>query len=194
MLLEVQSRVQSPDQSLNAPGTRFQGAGVAVCAPPRGFRSAEGVRHAWLSGGGPFGRTPSLRGKSAAQKAGIRYERKVQKELAHELGEAFQSSVWFKYDDASGPHWCQVDGLWQRGGKEVVIFEIKSRFTSDGWFQLRRLYEPVVRKALYPSALRHVLICRSFDPVAAFPEDFILIESLRSPLESGVVSVLPWRL
>lgn len=195
MLLETPSRTQATDHRLKLSVTRFQGAGADRCAPPRGFRSAEGVRRAWLSGGGPFGRTPSLRGKSAAQKAGIRYERKVNKELSLELGAGFDSSVWFRYNDASGERWCQVDGLWwANDGETAVIFEVKSRFTSDGWYQLRLLYEPVVRAALQPKRIQHVLICKSFDPAMPFPEDFNLIPSVRSPLEPGVVSVLPWRL
>lgn len=192
MLLTSAMRVLPTDHRKDGDLVRFQGAGEARCAPPRGFRSAEGVRSAWPLGDGPFGRTPSLKGKTAAQKLGIRYERKVLRALQAEWGEAFLASPWFKYEDASGLHWCQPDGVLKRE-KSATIFEVKARFSSDGWYQLRKLYAPVVKKAFLLERVNFVLVCRSFDPSTPFPEDFELISSPTHPLVSEV-SVLAWRL
>lgn len=186
MLLDT-SRSVAPEHT----SSRYQGAGTTVCAPPSRFRGAEGVRHAWPSGVGPFGRAPSLRGKSAAQKIGIRYERKVLTALAAEYGSTFLPNFWFQFQTGDARRWCQLDGI-VREGDSVLLFEVKARFTSDAWWQLRRLYEPVVRKAWYPQRIRHVVVCKSFDPSTPFPEEYELISSL-SGIQDGVINVLPWR-
>jgi hypothetical protein len=88
------------------------------------------------------------------------------------------------------------------------LFEVKARFTSDAWWQLRKLYEPVVRAAFSPKTLLSVIICRSFDPSVAFPEPYELVDKDPAPFFKWAVSrearrftgagaslyVLPWRL
>lgn len=161
------------------------------CAPPRRFRSAEGVLRAWPSGAGPFSSTPSLRGKSAAQKAGIRYERKIISELISEYPDGLRPGQWFRFEDASGLRWCQVDAL-RVEPQRAIVFEVKSRFSSDAWWQLRKLYEPVVRLA-FKVPVVPVVICRNFDPWAQFPEAYSVIHKLSS-IQPDVLNVLPWRL
>jgi len=165
---------------------------IASCAPPRRFRSAEGVTRAQAEMSGPFV-APSLRGRSAAQKAGIRYERKVVAELSAEFGKEFSPSLWFKFDDrhATG-RWCQVDGL-RKTEISLTIFEVKSRFISDAGYQLRHLYLPVVRCAFPNLPIHLVVICKSFDPWTAFPEAYSLIPSLNES-KPDLISVFPWRL
>jgi len=180
------------DAAESALGGRMEAVRPALCVPPRGFRSAEGVRRAWPEQSGPFGRTPSLRGKSAAQKIGLRYERKVLAELAQEYPVGLLPSQWFKWEDSSGLHWCQCDAL-HVALDVLTVFEVKARFTSDAWYQLRQLYEPVVRRAYYMTPARCVVVCRSFDPWTAFPERYNIITAL-SQIETGVLNVLPWRL
>lgn len=137
-------------------------------APPLGFRAAEGVRSAWLVGEGPFGRTPR-RGDTPARRQGLRYEKEVLAHLSDRLGVGFRPSPWFKFTTGEGLRYCQPDGLFTH--KEgVVIFECKYTFTSDAWWQLRKLYEPVVCAALKCNRVDHVVICRKFDPATVFPE------------------------
>jgi hypothetical protein len=128
------------------------------------------VRSAWSTSGGPFGRTPSRLKGSAAQRAGIRYERKALTFLAKEFGDDFTPSQWFQYIVNGKPRWCQVDGIVRRNNLTVIV-EVKVRFTSDAWWQLRKLYEPVVRAALRPSRLALAIVCKSFDPAVPFPEE-----------------------
>ena len=164
------------------------------CASPSWFRAAEGVRSAWPCGESPFGRTPS-RGGSAAQKAGIRYERKALSALSKALPDVEQSK-WFKFSDATKAfRFCQVDALLHTEAL-TVIFEVKTRFTSDAWFQLRQLYEPVVRKALYPKSFALVIICKHFDPAAPFPEPVQHINegTLRELQTLSAIGVLSWKL
>lgn len=182
--------VMTPDFALG------KGCPDGRCAPPRRFRSAEGVVEARREPSGPFA-TPSLRGKSEAQKLGIRYERKVLKELSVEYGARFAPSQWFSYrvSGDTSRRWCQVDGFLASSPNEdsLTLFEVKSRFTSDAWYQLRQLYAPVVG-CVYPTAsLRLVVICRSFDPWTPFPEAYSVLESLEK-IPSNVMGVFPWRL
>ncbi len=166
-----------------------------ACSPPSGFRTAEGLRSAKALATGPFGAGPApLRG-SAAQKAGLRYERKVL-DLLGGLFNGFQRSPWFEFIDRTGcRRFCQPDGLWLAEGR-AVIFEVKIRHVSDAYYQLRSLYEPVVRKVFAPQALSRIILCRSFDPSVPFPEPLeILTELSPARLPNGVATGLyVWRL
>lgn len=142
---------------------------VAPCAPPLKFRPAVGVRAAWPCESGPFARPLTLRGKTVAQKAGLRYEKKVLNELSERFGSAFHPSPWLRFTDETGTRYCQPDGLLiqERG---TFIFEVKYSFVSDAWFQLRRLYGPVVERAYRPAKIFYVVICRNYDVARPFPE------------------------
>jgi hypothetical protein len=175
-------------------------AGV-VCAPPSWFRAAEGVRSAWPDCGGPFGRPPRISG-TAAQRAGQRYEKKALAFLERECAALpehagrLHAKQWFRFQSDRGPvRWCQPDAFWQSSdGLELIIVEIKTTFSSDAWWQIKRLYEPVLRLALKPRAIGTIVICKSFDPHAPFPAPITMmtgpiVESLVFP---GRVGVLPW--
>ena len=170
---------------------------IAACAPPARFRAAEGVRSAWPVGDGPFGRTPDLTRISGtgAQREGIRYERKALKMLATNLGEVFTPHQWFRFTTAEGVRWCQVDGV-THTPELTTIFEVKLRFTSDAWWQLRKLYEPVIRRAYYPKDVALVIVCRSFDPAVPFPEPVSHLRKCVLPrVREGdcTIHVLQWR-
>jgi|SRR5262245_9376727 len=161
--------------------------GPQVCAPPPWFRGVEGVRDAWLdSSGGPFGRTPARLKGTGAQRNGKRYERKALAYLRRALGEGFISSPWFRYEDGQSTlHWCQPDGI-LRIPPLTIAFEVKYSFTSAAWWQLRRLYEPILRVA-YRGPVGVVVVCKSFDPAVPFPEEYILC-----PLASTLLSRKEW--
>lgn len=65
----------------------------------------------------------------------------------------------------------------QRGVIHVV--EIKYSHTSDAWWQLRRLYVPVLQR-IFPQNLWDFEVCeivRWFDPAVAFPEPWKLVDN-----------------
>ncbi len=169
------------------------GDGRAV-RTPHGFRAAEGVREAWLAPAGPFSRTP--KGNTFAQRAGLRYEAKVHEHLDDLFPSLYHASQWFKYVDSRGVHrWCQPDG-YVRLGNMVVIFEVKSRFTTDAWWQLRRLYSSVVQTAFTPKILGLCIVCRSYDPSVPFPEGHELIDDLEAWVikrQFAQVGAFPWK-
>jgi hypothetical protein len=167
------------------------------CAPPFWFRGVEGVRSAWPSSEGPFGRTPARLKGTGAQRAGIRYERKARAFLAKEFGKDFTPSQWFQYETDSGVNWCQPDGLLQINNL-LVIIEVKVNFSSDAWWQLRKLYEPVVKAALNPTRLALAVVCKSFDPAVPFPESPYRLPSISALCNSPEwdctrIGVVQWR-
>jgi hypothetical protein len=178
------------DLSVERGGPRF-------CAPPSWFRGAEGVRSAWPTSGGPFGRTPTRLKGTSAQRAGIRYERNVIKFLTSEFAKDFTASQWFAWhDDHERLRYCQVDGL-LRLNNLLVIVEIKVNFSSDAWWQLRKLYEPIIKKVYSPSRLASLVVCKSFDPAVPFPEEPSILPQIRvlcSPeWNCTQIGVFQWR-
>lgn len=171
-----------------------EGDGRAV-RPPRRFRAVEGVREAWASRTGPGFSSPKLSG-TRAQRAGIAYERKVHAYLEEAFPFLYTASQWFRYRDAEGGlRWCQTDGI-LRLGNVVVIFEVKSRFTPDAWFQLRRLYSSVVATALKPTVLGTCLVTKYYDPAVPFPESHELISDLERWIirrQFAQVGVFTWK-
>lgn len=172
-------------------------ARAQLCAPPKGFRSAEGLRSAKVLAVGPFGRSPTpLRG-SGAQKAGLRYERKVL-DLLGQCFAGFERSPWFEFVDQAGyRRFCQPDGLWRSpDGTKAVIFEVKIRHTSDAYYQLEQLYSPVVQAVYSPKEIAKVILCRSFDPSIPFPEALTQLHEVSPQGVFGAagIGVYTWKL
>ena len=135
-----------------------------------------------------------LKASSFARRAGLRYESAVKKFLKQELlGVKF--GVWFSYDDGITHRKCQVDALYE-SGRVVTIIEIKHHHTSDCWWQLRKLYEPILRK-YYRSGqdLNLLEICKHYDPAISFPEQIEQVFDLRGWCEvpSPYFGVFSWR-
>ena len=149
-----------------------------VPAPP-GFEPAEDVEWARLDRNV---RSLPSRGGSTAQKVGIRYEKTVQEYLSERFGEKYLDNPWYSFRDYSGSRRCRPDGVLftqsSFGRNLAVIFEIKIRHMPDAWWQLRRLYEPVVRATAQYRDIRLVEIVKEFDPSMPFPEVPVILETL----------------
>lgn len=143
----------------------------------------------------PHGEKPARR-SSAAQRAGLAYQRKV----ARLVVEGFSSwdvriGPWFLYCDASGRRrYCQPD-LLLRDGKSgtILLVEVKLRWTSDAWYQVRKLYQPVVELCHNPPLLFTLCICKSYDPAIVVPEEVALSDRLGAPLLRDKFNVLVLR-
>ena len=156
----------APERASEGRGSLLkQHTGVMTASMPRGFRSAEGARTARPAATGPWGAAPSPIRGSAAQKAGLRYERKVLDMLVEALP-GFQRSPWFTFEDRRGPRWCQPDGLLP---EPLILFEVKIRTTPLAWWQLSSLYRPVVELVFKRRVEGLVMVCRSFDPSIPMP-------------------------
>lgn len=157
------------------------------CAAPPNFRAVENLRRAWPVRCGPFPEVSPSRRMTKAQRAGIRYEKKVLKRLKESFGNELLVSPWFKFEDRHGTRYCQPDGVLYRETRPTVI-EVKLSFTPHAWWQLRKLYEPVVRRAYLLQDIYLVVICKFYDPVIHFPEP---TRSLRVP-SSRTASLVEW--
>lgn len=140
---------------------------------PNNFTPAIGVLHA------EFSTAPALRKKryTGRRLQGIRYECAVHEHLLFRYGARYLPSPWLKFFADGRWRWCQPDGLlfdFVRG--RITIVEVKYQHTSDAWWQVRHLYQPVLEHML-PNILWTYEVCevvKWFDPAVAFPERTVL--------------------
>lgn len=162
-----------------------------VFLPPPGFLPAEGVREARLL---PVAEQAALRSSPDAKasiRAGLRYEAKalaMLRESWQRLGD-FLPGPWISFEDKHGVRRCQPDALLVTE-EHVLIVEIKHTHTQNAWWQLRRLYEPVVRALDKRLPIYVCEVCKFADPHAAFPEEICLWESPAVAMWPGKFNVL----
>lgn len=144
---------------------------------PLSFRPAGKVLSAKLS------LPPALRQKryTGRRLAGVQYERKVQVHLEGIYGPRYLAGPWLQFYTGGAWRWCQPDGLLLdpvRG--RITIVEVKYQHTSDAWWQVRGLYEPVLR-VIFPASLWSFDACevvKWYDPATLFPEKTVLAQDV----------------
>ena len=131
---------------------------------------------------------------SAAQYAGIRYESKAQRHLIETIGPFYQPSPAFSFLDGDWRRVCAPDGLLESDGY-TTLFEIKHQHSPEAWWQLRKLYQPVLQSYRPKNRIYVVEVCKLYDPATPFPEKVQLITDLKDfckkPINSFAVYV--WR-
>lgn len=161
--------------------------------PPSTFKPAGTVISAKWSSAPAFAAAPKRRTGRRAQ--GVRYERKVHEHLAELYPDRYVSSPWIRFTNVedNNARWCQPDGLIiDLHAGEIVIVEVKYQHTSDAWWQLEKLYKPVL-KVLFPPklwSLRCVEVVKWFDPMTNFPVPTKMSER---PTGVGDFSVHIWK-
>lgn len=90
---------------------------------------------------------------SAAGTAGLRYERRVNRQLLKHVSEKkfakLEHNPWFTYSDQFGSGACCPDFLlWSPGETFVVVTEVKLTWVNSAALKLHDLYLPVVSAAL----------------------------------------------
>lgn len=154
------------------------GAVVKVPPPPR-FRPLVGrPRNITLRPGLATGSV----GRTAAQKAGLRYETKAQEYLSRVLGGRYNPSPYLHFQDDTGFRTAIPDGILHHTGSRdvdryVVVVEIKSQHCPEAWWQLTKLYAPVLRTHLNLPVFC-LEVCRSYDPAMPFPAKISLVDDL----------------
>ena len=147
--------------------------------PPLGFEEAYDVTSVCEVGEQPV--TPGGFRKSAASAAiaeGLRYEVKAQEHLGKlflSLGN-FQAGIALRFTNAAGKSRnCIPDAVVSSPSAPFpLIIEIKLRHTELAWFQLRKLYQPVVEKYFNKPCIV-MEVCKQFDPSTTFPEEPLLV-------------------
>lgn len=159
------------------------------CRPPKDFRPVGegGDRIEWVSfekNPPPFIKPKVRKGR---RKQGVLYEQKVHERLREEVlrqgfGNYF-SGQWIRFkEEEDRPRWCQIDGLLvSPTTSTITIFEVKYQHTARAWWQLRRLYLPVLaararlNRSNPPWRFEVCEVVKWYDPAVLFPEDVTLV-------------------
>jgi hypothetical protein len=164
-------------------------------APPRGFVPAQDVRRAKILPGQPAFIT--RRRARGAKARGVAYERKAQRYLAEcAIGKPraeYISGPWIEFEDASGRRWCQPDGLFLDHEHSVcIIAEIKYRHCAEAWWQLWRLYLPVVRVLYRSYGYGCLEVVRYHDPQTPFPARYTFTPEATAIPQANLTAVHIW--
>lgn len=131
--------------------------------------------------------------RTQARASGLRYEKRAQEHLQSLISYSYAAysysylpSPWISFYSRNGTvlRWCQPDGLLISSVNghpaHITIVEIKVRHCVQAWWQLRKLYEPVVR-TLFGDGYTYSIceVCHWIDPHAnvQFPERFQYVDS-----------------
>jgi hypothetical protein len=149
--------------------------GLSVPPPPPRHRPLRGVPRfvKWRSSG-----ATGSQGLTDAQKAGLRYEAKAQDFLSGALHSWYHVAPYLHFDDAGLSRTLVPDGILFDHDGTAMIFEIKSQHMPEAWWQLRKLYEPVVRELSFVNATSCIEVTKSYDPSMGFPEEVLVCHSL----------------
>lgn len=166
---------------------------------PRGFKPAGSVQSAIFHVDGPacFATTP--RRMSPAKRRGKVFEKRALSALEEAgLFDLFVPSPWMKFEEPrTGARICQPDALGFHEGRDgpvVTIIEIKLRHAIMAYWQLRRLYEPVVKAAFPHYEVRVCELTQAFDPSTPWPEEIVFIQAMPDLRALGPrFGVLQWR-
>ena len=115
---------------------------------------------------GPFGSVP----QTGTRAAGLTYERKVGKLLAHEAvnhGLTMRDHEWMKvtFDDGQSPMWYQPDFVLEAPAG-LLIVEAKLTFVEQAFAQLGRYKKVLEQYAQEKRSIVPVLACRNLTPEA----------------------------
>lgn len=147
-------------------------------APPPALYLPQTVISAWESENPYHGKTTK---RTPAQRAGLAYQRKMEKFCVSRDGQwVVRCGVWYCYCDVGGRRrYCQPDILLlDYQNKCAVVVEVKLRWTPDAWWQLQRLYIPVLQRALSDWILIPLCITKSYDPAIPVPEEVRFCDDL----------------
>lgn len=148
--------------------------------PPRNFIPAGLIREAQFVFEPPEFTEKGNNG-TVAQHAGNRYETKVHRYLYGLFPDQYLPAPWVRFhSQGQRRRWAEPDGLVIdiREGT-IAIVEAKLSHTLDAWFQLRRLYEPLIRHIFGHSWSYYIVeICGWYDPAVQFPEKVCMAPDL----------------
>jgi len=126
----------------------------------------------------------------------VKFERQLQEHLLELYPTAFLPSPWLKYRncDEEELRWCQPDGLIiDIPHSTITLIEIKLKHVSTAWWQLQRLYLPVVRVLFGPRWIYKLCeAVRYHDPAEPFPVEYEIL-STPIPYDRRTFGVYIWR-
>lgn len=140
--------------------------------PPRFRPLSSKVREVYLSP------TPYrvAEGETSSQRAGLRYERQTNELLLKKFPH-YMPGPYIHFVDGDTARTCQPDGI-AIFNDLAFIFEIKYQHMPEAWWQLEKLYRPLLEKLWPTKTISCVEVVRSYDPSMPFPCSVKLIESI----------------
>lgn len=168
--------------------TSGSAAGAPLHVPPPRFRPLGQVTNVSLQNASYI----RMRGVTGAQRAGLRYEASVQRDLA-ELFPDYRSGPVVTLLDDQVYRSLRPDGLLIQPDR-VFIFEIKHQHCPESWWQLERLYKVALAK-LYHCPISLVEVCRTYDPSMPYPVPVTLVTDLEDWVSKprDDIGVYVWR-
>ena len=156
-------------------------------SPPNGFKPAVAVEETRISLTPPsFIRPQRYTGRRAE---GVRYECRAQEYLMQQYPNRYTPGPWLYFRDFTGWRWCQPDGLlFDFKNGRIIVVEMKYQHTADAWWQLRKLYVPVLQAA-FPHTLWKFSVCevvKWYDPATVFPEQVEMVKRIDLAENFGV--------
>jgi len=154
--------------------------------PPAKFTPAGKVETARVSPfEPPFLRTRRYTGKRAE---GVRYEKKVQAYLMELYPDTYVPGPWllFRAEGGTKWRWCQPDGILIDEVRGIITcIEVKYSHTSNAWWQVRQLYQPVLEHIFPPDLWKHQAceIVKWYDASVGFPEPLEMTPQVCRPSE-----------
>lgn len=145
---------------------------------PSWFRGINGhASRVWLEEAEKY--TPE-KGDTAARKAGLHYEAKVQQALMQILP-GYMAAPKVTFVDKSGMRFAIPDGIYAPDKENLLtVFEIKFSHVPDAWWQLEKKYRPLLEIWRPNSRVLSVEIVRTFDSAVPFPCKFEFLPSLEA--------------
>ena len=134
---------------------------------------------------------------TGARRRGVLYEWKVLEKLAEAvIGKPELTLIkhpWFEFWDENGRHWCQPDAL-LLGLEQNLIYEVKYKHCAEAWFQLWRLYVPVLEKWAGSAGKKWqgIEVVKWHDPATNFPEKYSLAADILEIPRNGRTAVHIW--
>lgn len=151
---------------------------IANCYPPRGFKSVRGLSAVRMIEEPQFAKTNgNVRG---AKRKGLLYQEQVVDRLDALCGDRWEplAGPWFEFVDFSGHRYAQADwiGFDIRSGI-IALVEIKYTRVPDAWWQMNRLYRPLLAK-LFPQFKIAMLEIATNVVNVKVPEEVQIVHSL----------------
>lgn len=129
---------------------------------------------------------------SLAKIAGIKYEQQFLNHLRAEYERAYvRPHLHFR--DNGIYRTAIPDAVLFSSGPRITIFEVKSQHMPEAWWQLEKLYKPLLMVAFPGRHTRCVEVVKRFDPQMPWPGEFVRFDNLEEAVDSDAfMGVLRW--
>lgn len=147
--------------------------------PPKGVKPVRGLNAVRTIEEPQFARTNG--NVTGSKRKGLLYQERVVDELDFLLPPTWEAvpGLWFEFVDSSGHRYAQADWIGFDWGKGIItIVEIKLSRVPNAWWQLNRIYRPLIEK-LFPCFEVAMLEIASNVNAVATPEPVKVIRDLR---------------